>query len=477
MTLIEKPVAGQPMRAGWGASVAERLNQIGSVGAPRQLVREGMFGQGVAPLPKNQRDRRGTPAAPQPYEVRWAQSVNDGAGNWIIWLPTGQELIVGGTVVDLSAALSAAGDPYPDGWYELSDLDLSQGGEIWLNITIPADDATDPSAEFSDEPDDGSSAATDDQVIPILVATIEVDSTTGAKRAYQNLVGALVLGGGLGADDLEFAPAPFDIGETKRDAQPGEEGDADGKVVVSGIVNCKFFWDGAEKMLPDFPIPGGTATVYLNCVGTASQSASAVNGYTWTFAMSTSEVSTGGNIYRNYKLYDFNAGEVSMDWRSTFLALYSGTANRAEPDGVSIDKIPDAAPGTTPTGDEGKLEIKGFKSATSSELTLSSSSATTFEFLARNPGNPSSLVYRTLKVPAADSVTLKPGTIVVTSVTWDTASGVNQYSIKITRGYLKIGDGNGGTTKGEIYVEADPQETLTRRIPSVPFTPSMAQTS
>lgn len=63
MTLIEKPVAGQPMRAGWGASVAERLNQIGSVGAPGQLVREGLFGQGVAPLPKNQRDRRGTPVS------------------------------------------------------------------------------------------------------------------------------------------------------------------------------------------------------------------------------------------------------------------------------------------------------------------------------------------------------------------------------------------------------------------------------
>lgn len=193
MTLIEKPVAGQPMRAGWGASVAERLNQIGSVGAPGQLVREGLFGQGVAPLPKNQRDRRAS-AKPLPFEVCWAQSVNDGAGNWIIWLPTGKELVVGGTVIDLTAALSAAGDPYPSGWYELADLDLSQGGDIWLNVTIPA--TGEPSAEFSDEPDDGSSASEGDQVIPILVATIEVDSTTGAKRAHQNLVGALVVGGG-----------------------------------------------------------------------------------------------------------------------------------------------------------------------------------------------------------------------------------------------------------------------------------------
>lgn len=63
MTLIEKPVAGQPMRAGWGASVAERLNQLGPFGVPGMLMRDGPFGQGSAPLPRNQRDRRGAAAA------------------------------------------------------------------------------------------------------------------------------------------------------------------------------------------------------------------------------------------------------------------------------------------------------------------------------------------------------------------------------------------------------------------------------
>ena len=373
-----------------------------------------------------------TPSAPSrfpaPFTVRWAQSVNDGAGNWIIWLPTGKELVVGGTVIDLTAALSAAGDPYPEGWYELADLDLSQGGDIWLNVTIPA--TGEPSAEFADEPDDG------DQVIPILVASVEVDSTTGAKSVYQNLVGALVLGG-LGADDFEFAPAPFDIGETKRDAQPGEEGDADGKVVVSGIVNCKFYWDGVEKSLPDYPAPSGTATVYLNCVGTASQSASAVNGYTWTFAMSTSEVSTGGNIYRNYKLYDFNAGEVVMDWRDTFLALYSGTANRAEPDGVSIDKIPDAAPGATPDGDEGRLQLRNFKTASATELTLGTT-ATTELFPVKANGQ---IEYRTLKIPAAGGgadISALNGVTIVTNVEWQ---GASDYRIRVTKRACTVANG------------------------------------
>lgn len=516
-----------------------------------------------------------TPSAPSrfpaPFTVRWAQSVNDGAGNWIIWLPTGKELVVGGTVIDLTAELSAAGDPYPEGWYELADLDLSQGGDIWLNVTIPATGA--PSAEFADEPDD----------IPILVATIEVDSTTGAnevdsttaanevdettgpKRVYQNLVGALVVGGGDGEDDdtlyygdeksielarpdagavqsnlftlkgfgkfrtgsglvqygsfsastemelgstamtgvsvlvrigdadtpngnsLGFArlkipekdeevPTPFQYTETEED-QSGET------VIVKSIINRAFYWDG--RLITSVGDDSGfviplTGDVYLKCVGSknaSSQDADA-NGYVWTFTVGTTPATASGTqkVF-NFKLYTFTDGKMTMDWRDTFLALWSGAGSGAEPDGVSIDKIPDAAPGATPTGEEGKLEIKGFKSATSSELTLSSSSATTLEFLARNPGNPSSLVYRTLKVPAADSATVKSGTIVATGVTWDTASGVNQYSIKITRGNLKVGDGDNGTTKGQIYIEEDPQETLTQRIPSVPFTPSMAQTS
>ena len=266
MTLIEKPVAGQPMRAGWGASVAERLNQIGSVGAPGQLVREGLFGQGVAPPPKNQRDRRGTPAAPQPYEVRWAQSVNDGAGNWIIWLPTGQELIVGGTVVDLTAALSAAGDPYPSGWYELADLDLSQGGDIWLNVTIPA--VGEPSAEFADQPGDGSSAAAGDKVVPIIVATIEVDSTTGAKRAYQNLVGALVVSGGAQVTGEAVTNGCFSLitAETPSET-PGEE-----PTLTAHFVNRYFNFGNLTLESADLELSTGGVFVALKVSTNLDQS-------------------------------------------------------------------------------------------------------------------------------------------------------------------------------------------------------------
>ena len=43
-------------------------------------------------------------------------------------------------------------------------------------------------------------------------------------------------------------------------------------------------------------------------------------------------------------------------------ALYLGKDETIEPDDVSTEFIPEAAPGTTPDGDEGQLQIKGFKS-------------------------------------------------------------------------------------------------------------------
>ena len=340
MTLIEKPVAGQPMRAGWGVSVAERLNQIGSVGAPGQLVREGLFGQGVAPLPKNQRDRRGTPAAPQPYEVRWDPGLSNGDGGWKIYLPGEHLLRVDGEYIDELGGVTAIEDDNGDetGWFEFDEIDASATA-IWLVVAKEESgnegEAT-VSAQFATEED---AEGANNVCIAEVSFTAASQSTPAVVEIKQSVVGALVINRG---DDN---PAPFDV----------EDGE---------IVNCKFFWDGQEQTLADYSAPVGTASVYLRCVGTASQSASAVRGYTWAFSLGTSPASTGGNIYRNYKIYDFTNGKVALDWRHTFLALFSDTAKEIEPDGVSINKVPEASPGTTPDGDEGKTQIKDWKAGT-----------------------------------------------------------------------------------------------------------------
>ena len=103
---------------------------------------------------------------PAPFTVRWAASLaspesSEGAGDatdgeWIIYLPTSGVLMVGGSAVDLTSALTAAGSPYPAGWYKLvADyeesgtaepiLSRSAGGTLYLVIT----GAT---AEFDDQP-------------------------------------------------------------------------------------------------------------------------------------------------------------------------------------------------------------------------------------------------------------------------------------------------------------------------------------
>lgn len=79
-----------------------------------------------------------------PYTVQWAQSLNDGDGAWIIWLPPGH-LFVDGKEVDVTAApsgtggMTAAGGDYPAGWYVL-DLgdDYTAGDDFTLYLDVGA---------------------------------------------------------------------------------------------------------------------------------------------------------------------------------------------------------------------------------------------------------------------------------------------------------------------------------------------------
>lgn len=80
-----------------------------------------------------------------PYTVQWAQSLNDGDGEWIIWLPPGH-LFIDGKEVDITAAqsggtggMTAAGGDYPTGWYVL-DLgeDYTAGDDFTLYLDVGA---------------------------------------------------------------------------------------------------------------------------------------------------------------------------------------------------------------------------------------------------------------------------------------------------------------------------------------------------
>ncbi len=291
-----------------------------------------------------------------PYEVKWAQSAASGEGSWIIWLPSDKLVVLPSGTVNPAASLTAAGGDYPVGWYVLTDamLDRDEGGTLYLNVTL----GDSPSAVFS-----SSAAADSADEFDVPICSASVNSETGERTVKQFVTSAIALGGS-GGD----APTPFMLGTWKRDAEQGETGDAQGKVTVAGIVNGVFYWDGELQTVDNFPTPSGQATVYLRCVGT--KSSSAASGYSWVFSLGTSPASSeeSDTVCKSFKLYDFDGGAVAMDYRDTFLAIASGTAEKIEPDGASLDFVPAAAEGEEPDGDEGKLEVKGFKAAAAGKV-------------------------------------------------------------------------------------------------------------
>ena len=125
-----------------------------------------------------------------PFAVQWAQSV-DTSGAWIIWLPSASLVILDGTPLDITSALSAAGGDYPAGWYRLpSALLPDAGGTLYLLVTLPQG-TTPASAAFS-----ASAGSSGQWTIPICAAA--KDATTDARTVKQYVSSALVFGGAGG---------------------------------------------------------------------------------------------------------------------------------------------------------------------------------------------------------------------------------------------------------------------------------------
>ena len=123
----------------------------------------------------------------EPFALKYAASANSAAGAWIVWL-SADSLIYAGATIDLTAGLTAAGTPYPAGWYQVGVLAAS-GGSLYL--IIDASGST-PTASFA------ASASSQTGRTSILIATATRDTTTGAVSVRQNIVGALAYGGGGG---------------------------------------------------------------------------------------------------------------------------------------------------------------------------------------------------------------------------------------------------------------------------------------
>ena len=134
---------------------------------------------------------------PPPFTVRWSASAASGAGAWVIWLPDKAQLVMLKDAYITPTGVTAE-QALPAGWYTIDDAAASST-EVYLNITIP--ETGTPSAEISTTQ---GQSTTGETVMSILVAEMETDAETGAKRVKQYVDSAALVGsvkdGESGAD-------------------------------------------------------------------------------------------------------------------------------------------------------------------------------------------------------------------------------------------------------------------------------------
>lgn len=241
-----------------------------------------------------------SPEYVHPFEVKWAQSVADGDGAWIIWIPGDGCLVVDGESVDLTADLEAAGGDYPSGWYILDCLAASGSHTLYLQVTL----GDSPSAEFADDPAD------DDDVLDITICAVTTNGTTGERKVSQFVTSAIAIGG-----------AAEDKSAFRVETTTGSNGS---KTHV--LKDCNFYWDGDLQELEDFNVDSvvGGGSVYL--IGTQEAPSEATPDPEWEWKLGTTpqQDSQTGKVL-NFKLYDFSGDKVSVDYRTTFLALTDHT--------------------------------------------------------------------------------------------------------------------------------------------------------
>lgn len=97
-------------------------------------------------------------------------------------------------------------------------------------------------------------------------------------------------------------------------------------VTTHKLVNCKFYWEGELKSLPDFDVSAimSGGTVYLTGTQPAPSASAKDPVWTWAVATAPAQATSGGKVL-NYKLYDFAQSKPSVDYRTTFLSLEDTT--------------------------------------------------------------------------------------------------------------------------------------------------------
>ena len=162
---------------------------------------------------RNERDRRPT-QQPQPFEVRWDNSLNSGSGGYKIYLPSGHLLSYEDEDIatsDISGAtVIQDGDGNNTPWFSLDDIDTS-ADHVWLVVTVsdPESEGNSPTVEAEFSSSEGQ-PQTGENVIDVCIAEIdytepEDEGSAPTVKISQSVVGAIRLSpAGQEPDDVSI---------------------------------------------------------------------------------------------------------------------------------------------------------------------------------------------------------------------------------------------------------------------------------
>lgn len=237
---------------------------------------------------------------PAPWTLSWSASANNGAGDWIVWIPTGVVLSVAGQAVDVTGNLEPVGGDYPDGYWRGTGLP-QDGGSLYLNVRIPRPDENGETSSVLEAVWGVSPEASgyDYDSIPVLIARATRDQTTGAVSVRQNVTSAIVLlsggvGGGkrsVGLFEVESV-SPYSIELYNRYYRVG------GRTYECGASSVALEYD--------------ECIVVLDIDASSSEPAASLVAYDSLGSLQEAELNTDHYLI---PLYTVSYGAVSCDWR------------------------------------------------------------------------------------------------------------------------------------------------------------------
>lgn len=345
-TQIPVPSKGDAMRASWGASVANRVNELCAMAPANMLARDGFGGMGAQPLPANLRDRPAAGASqPMPFDLSASvETSQDGTQKRLVvkWFYGGNPAWPIAATVSWnywSLTPPTSGDPaptvdafgyitaYTGEWQTAENFSDNATIELWFTLQVTPSWSGSPTFSVSGSWEVMESADHD-------LADLRLDPT----GVTQTLVSYVVLGTATASTsrlkvaqafrgDLHLNDLLCIDGNGGGGGTPDQQGSQSGCWKIATVENqgatskqlqdCYYNVGGITKQAANQAVPAN-ATGYLCAVFSAS-------GVTVVVYASLDSIQADESKYV-VPLYEMNAGEVVLDMRNApQIQVFEGT--------------------------------------------------------------------------------------------------------------------------------------------------------